>query len=219
MTDRTRCPLCGARRARRACPALDRVICAVCCGTKRLVEIRCPESCVYLRTAEAHPPALVRRRQERDTAFLAAGLAGASDRERARALLVMAALRAAGRPARDERTVLGSRPADRDLAEAVAALAESLEVSARGVIYEAQPAGATARRILATVRERIGPVLERADRLVERELASAARRVERMAREASTTFGGEAAFVEWLERALADEPAGSPASRLIVPPA
>ena len=43
------CPLCGERKAKRACPALNRHICAVCCGTKRLVEINCPADCVYLR--------------------------------------------------------------------------------------------------------------------------------------------------------------------------
>ncbi|MCK7478268.1 MAG: hypothetical protein M0C28_13315 [Candidatus Moduliflexus flocculans] len=36
------CPLCRQRAARRRCPALDRDICAVCCGTKRLAEIRLP---------------------------------------------------------------------------------------------------------------------------------------------------------------------------------
>src|SRR4029079_6022625 len=50
------CPLCGVRRARRGCPALGKQICAVCCGTKRLVEIQCPSDCAYLATAREHPP-------------------------------------------------------------------------------------------------------------------------------------------------------------------
>jgi hypothetical protein len=55
------CPLCGLRRARRACPALGKQICAVCCGTKRLVEIQCPSDCVYLAVSREHPPAAVVR--------------------------------------------------------------------------------------------------------------------------------------------------------------
>ncbi|HXH07043.1 MAG TPA: hypothetical protein VNI83_10680 [Vicinamibacterales bacterium] len=220
VADRTRCPLCGTRRARRACPALGRAICAVCCGTKRLVEIRCPESCSYLRGAEIHPPAPVRRRHERDAAFLAAGLAGAPERERALALVVMAALRTRAEPALDS-AVLGAKRRDRDLADAAGALAETLEVASRGVIYEAQPARPVARQLLTDLRERIDRLLARADRTVERELASAARRVERMARDAAAALGGgDTAFVEFLERVLADERPASPApARLIVPPA
>ena len=47
------CPLCGKRNARRACPALGHLICAVCCGTKRLTEIACPSDCGYLATARS----------------------------------------------------------------------------------------------------------------------------------------------------------------------
>src|SRR5207247_6809666 len=42
------CPLCGTRRARRGCPALSQQICAICCGTKRLVQIQCPSDCTWL---------------------------------------------------------------------------------------------------------------------------------------------------------------------------
>jgi hypothetical protein len=65
------CPLCGTRRARRGCPALDKQICAVCCGTKRLVEIQCPSDCPYLGNAREHPPAAVVRQQQRDMGVLA----------------------------------------------------------------------------------------------------------------------------------------------------
>ena len=49
------CPLCHTRKPRRACPALNQTICAVCCGTKRLIEIQCPDDCVYLTSAREHP--------------------------------------------------------------------------------------------------------------------------------------------------------------------
>src|ERR1700704_4766830 len=60
------CPLCGQRKARRGCPALDKQICAVCCGTKRLVQIECPPDCAYLAVAREHrPPAAARSRAAR----------------------------------------------------------------------------------------------------------------------------------------------------------
>src|SRR5215470_8411305 len=64
------CPLCGVRRARRGCPALDKQICAVCCGTKRLVQIHCPSDCTWLASAREHPPAVVVRRHQRDLGVL-----------------------------------------------------------------------------------------------------------------------------------------------------
>src|ERR1700730_17038820 len=48
------CPLCGERKARRACPALGLQICAVCCGTKRLAQLACPRPCAYLPASPDH---------------------------------------------------------------------------------------------------------------------------------------------------------------------
>src|SRR5438128_11618349 len=60
------CPLCGQRKARRGCPALNQTICAVCCGTKRITEIACPAACGYLASAGEHFAAVVRRQHGRD---------------------------------------------------------------------------------------------------------------------------------------------------------
>jgi hypothetical protein len=64
------CPVCRQRRGRRVCPALNDQICAICCGTKRLVEIRCPSDCPYLATAREHPPAVAVRQQRQDLGLL-----------------------------------------------------------------------------------------------------------------------------------------------------
>src|SRR5262245_65956202 len=64
------CSLCGTGKAKRACPALGRDICPVCCATKRQVEISCPPDCGYLSSARAHPAAVVQRQHERDMRFL-----------------------------------------------------------------------------------------------------------------------------------------------------
>jgi hypothetical protein len=49
-----RCPLCTERSAKRFCPAKQTSICAVCCGTKREVEIDCPSSCAYLKSGRSY---------------------------------------------------------------------------------------------------------------------------------------------------------------------
>ncbi len=44
-----KCVVCGERKGKRACPAKRALICAQCCGEKRVLEIECPESCEYLK--------------------------------------------------------------------------------------------------------------------------------------------------------------------------
>jgi hypothetical protein len=48
------CPLCSNRSGKRYCPAIAEPICAVCCGTKREVEIDCPSSCAYLKASRSY---------------------------------------------------------------------------------------------------------------------------------------------------------------------
>jgi hypothetical protein len=48
------CPLCSDRPGKRYCPAIAEQICAVCCGTKREIEIDCPSSCSYLKASRSY---------------------------------------------------------------------------------------------------------------------------------------------------------------------
>ena len=71
------CPLCSERAAKRYCPAKEVRICAVCCGTKREIEIDCPFDCTYLKAAYSYEaeklvpdPELVSRVQRFDDEFL-----------------------------------------------------------------------------------------------------------------------------------------------------
>ena len=135
-----RCPLCSARPARRSCPALARDICAVCCGTKRLVEIRCPADCPYLASSRTHPPAAVRRQQDHDLALLAPALGGFSE---ARQQLFLFALTLVDR-FRGEGLDAAS---DADAASAAAALAGTYDTASRGLIYEQRPDSIPAQRM------------------------------------------------------------------------
>src|ERR1700674_632571 len=159
------CPLCGVRKAKRACPALGvpsgaaalgappgaRQICAVCCGTKRLVEINCPSDCVYLATARSHPPAVVQRRQERDRAQLLPLLQGLTERQ-ARLFLMFAAL-----VSRHQSDAL-QRLVDDDVAQASEALAATLETAGRGIVYEHRPAALPAERLMTELKTLVAEI-------------------------------------------------------------
>jgi hypothetical protein len=135
-----RCPLCHARPAKRSCPALGRGICPVCCGTKREVEISCPDGCPYLASSRTHPPATVRRQQDYDLAVLTPALAGLSE---ARQQLFLFALTLIDR-FRGDGLDAGD---DADAAAAAAALAGTYETASRGLIYEQRPDSVPAQRM------------------------------------------------------------------------
>jgi hypothetical protein len=48
-----KCVLCDQRKAKRFCPAKNTSICPNCCGEKRVLEIRCPETCEYLKSGRS----------------------------------------------------------------------------------------------------------------------------------------------------------------------
>ena len=125
--DDGRCPLCLKRKGRRACPAKGASICPHCCGTKRRVEIACPDDCVWLG---AHAAAWDGRETEhaRDVRRLAPHLQGLTEAQ-AR-LFFFALVGTTGlRARRPELT-------DRLLHEAVEALAKTVETRERGILYE-----------------------------------------------------------------------------------
>src|SRR4026207_666456 len=123
------CPICHTRKPRRACPALQQTICPICCGTKRLTEIQCPDDCVYLTSAREHPAAVVKRQQEHDFAILLPTLQGLTERQHQLFFLFQSVIA--------RHTPEGfSRLLDDDVAEAAGAGAATLGTGARGVIYE-----------------------------------------------------------------------------------
>ncbi len=48
------CIYCSQAKGKRACPALDSLICSRCCGEHRLVRIECPSECKYLTANEGY---------------------------------------------------------------------------------------------------------------------------------------------------------------------
>ncbi|RPI55030.1 MAG: hypothetical protein EHM55_09110 [Acidobacteria bacterium] len=174
------CPVCNQRKAKRACPALGRQICAVCCGTKRVVEINCPADCGYLSSARHHPPAVVQRQQELDRAMLLPLLQDLSERQ-ARLFLMLAALTSRHQPEAFQSLV------DDDIAQAAAALASTLETAGRGIVYEHRPSSLVASRLMDELKGMVDEVVKNAGSALERDAAIALRRIEHAAKAMSAS--------------------------------
>jgi hypothetical protein len=191
------CPLCGARKARRACPGVGQAICAICCGTKRLVEIQCPPTCGYLQAARAHPAAVEQRQRELDVSVIAPLLRDLTERQQQLFFLLLGVTR---RQADD-----ALRPLlDADVADAASALAATYETSARGVIYEHQTRSLPAQRLLGNLQAALADLgRDGRERLVEREAPHALRAIERGVRTVSALPGaGRTAYLELVGRVL-----------------
>jgi hypothetical protein len=207
------CRLCGKRPARRACPALGHDICSVCCGTKRLVEIRCPPDCPYLVSARDHPPAAAVRQHQRDVAFVVEVVRGLNDRQ-SRIFLLVAAFLARYKAPELQPLV------DDDVAEAAAALAATFETASRGVIYEHQAASPPAERLLAALHGALEEAGREQGAAFERDCAAVLRRVQETVAGLHTREPGHRrAFLEILDRIIRKEPDAPAADgpRLIVP--
>ena len=211
------CPVCHQRKAKRACPALGKQICAVCCGTKRLTEIACPPDCGYLSTARMHPPAVVQRQREMDRAMLVSILEGLSERQ-ARLFVTLSAVAAGHRSDALHKLV------DEDIAQASSALASTLETAAKGIVYEHQPSSLVAARLMVELRGVVDEVVKNASSALERDAAVALRRLEQAATMMVSVRPNANELQLFLSRVLAP-PAGpeepeapsAPASSLIIP--
>lgn len=193
------CPVCGHRKAKRACPAIGKPICAVCCGTKRLVEISCPPDCGYLASSRSHPPAIVQRQQEMDRAMVLPLLQDLSERQ-ARVFLMLAAA-----TARHQSEML-QKLVDEDIAQAAGALAATLETAGRGIVYEHQPASLPAARLMAELRTLLDEMSKNAGSVLHRDAVIALRRIEHAARMMATASANTNEFQQLLGRVLAPAP-------------
>lgn len=213
----TLCPLCRKRPARRSCPAKQALICPVCCGTKRLIEIDCPRDCVYLKTAERHPPAVTVKQDRHDISTLNETVAGLSAPQ-LEVLFMLHGLIAEFRSP----VGLGSL-LDADVAEAVAVQAGNHETAANGVIYDRTSTNPMAEGLRRAIDAFTVETRERGGTRAERELAEVLRAIERGARHEAAGLDGDRGYLELMARLLRDSPfrrASPPAhagSTLILP--
>jgi hypothetical protein len=218
------CPLCRQRAARRACPALGRQICSVCCGTKRLAEIACPPDCGYLAAAQTHPAAVVRRQQQRDLVFMTALMKGLTPRQKD---IAWATLGLVSRFNADPLL----RLSDEDVADMASSLAATMETASRGVIYEHRPRSVMAQRLSTDVRVFLDQGREQSGAGFDRDATAALMRIGGTFRDAAKLLGGDApsvclATITRLMRSAetvpgpqpaGDSPIAAPGPSLIIP--
>jgi hypothetical protein len=196
------CPSCSQRKGRRHCPALGREICPICCGTKRLTEIACPDTCVHLAAAHAHPAAVVRKQQEKDVAALMPGIRHLTERQYQLFFLFQTLI------ARHKPEGL-SRLLDADVAEAAASSAATLETAARGVIYEHTAPSVPAQRLAADIRAMLSEMRQAGAAVFDREAAIVLRAIEQGARAAGAGTG----YLELIGRILQLNRTSTPVNR------
>jgi hypothetical protein len=210
------CPECGRRKGRRDCPALGKTICPVCCGTKRLTEIACPATCVYLASAREHPAAVVKRQQDRDVAVLLPTIRNLTERQYQLFFLFQTVI------ARHKPEGFG-RLVDADVAEAAAAQAATLETSSRGVIYEHAATSVMAQRLANELKAMLEEMRRQGATVYDGEAAIVLRAIEEGARTTGKAGGAEIAYLALMARLLqvggaeTTQAPSKPASSLILP--
>jgi hypothetical protein len=211
------CPVCGQRKARRDCPALGKTICPVCCGTKRLVEIRCPSDCGYLNSSREHPAAVVRRQRDRDVARLVPTIQQLTERQNQLFFLLQTVV-TRHKPEGFARLV------DDDVADAAATLAATFETSTRGVIYEHTAQSPVAQALVRELTTLVAQIREQGGTVYDHEVGTTLRAIEKGARSLRQPGEGDSVYLELMTRLLqnvqapeAAEQSAQPASSLIIP--
>jgi hypothetical protein len=122
------CWSCGRVKGKRACPARGgELICSRCCGTKRRVEIHCPEDCAYLRGADAQ---WTSESQQKDEARFLSHFLDLDERRAGFAIFFHHLIFQAARPI--------AALADDELASVLETASKTLETRGKGVLYSHQ---------------------------------------------------------------------------------
>ena len=208
------CPICRKRPVKRACPARGDQICAVCCATKRLVEIACPDDCRHLEAAQRHPAAVVKKQIDADVTVLMSTIGRLSEQQLQLFFLMQS-------------MVLSYKPeglarlTDDDVALASGALARSLETASKGVIFEETTGSVVAEGLRHALKTVIDEVTKGGGSRVEREVAVVLRGMERGARhEGNIIPTGDTSYLDLVARVFQQRPQKTqePSKPLIVLP-
>ncbi|MBM3807011.1 MAG: hypothetical protein FJW22_02335 [Acidimicrobiia bacterium] len=182
------------------CPAKREEICTVCCATKRLAEIACPEDCRYLQTAQRHPPAVVKKQIDHDVTVLMASIGRLSEPQLQVFFLVQSMVLA-------YRPEGLSRLTDSDVALAAGALAASFETASKGVIFEEATSSVPAEDLRKTLKPVLEEITRNGGSRAQREVAVVMRAIERGAKhEGGFIPDGETVYLELVGRVFQQRP-------------
>jgi len=124
-----KCVACSERKGKRSCPASGALICTKCCGEKRILEIDCPESCEYLKEGRAREASANYSRHLRPSDPVKAARYQRVIEELGEVLANLEFVVAQEK--RSSRYLT-----DRDAAEAVDLLLQTLRTEDKGILYE-----------------------------------------------------------------------------------
>lgn len=207
------CPLCSARAGKRYCPAKEVHICAVCCGTKREVEIDCPSTCVHLKAGRSYEaekrvpdPELAAKIEKYDQDFLY-GFSPILD--------------AISRAVVEER-FQSPWLVDNDVVEVYKALGATMKTLSSGIYYESLPEGPVRislfRRLKSLVDELMQPNSDAGRRALKvSEAADVLDFLTFAAQVNSSVRPKSRRYLDWLTNMTGASPAAEQSSGLILP--
>jgi hypothetical protein len=123
-----KCILCNQRKSKRFCPAKNHQICPQCCGEKRVLEIDCPESCVYLKTG--------REREVEDYKKHLNGMSWAAAEKNRKVLMERQEIVAHLEYVLSQERRRSRYLTDKEVKQAVDILLENYRTEQKGVLYE-----------------------------------------------------------------------------------
>lgn len=186
----------------------------MCCATKRLVEIACPDDCRYLEAAQRHPAAAVKRQIDIDLSRLMTTVGRLSEPQLQLFFLLQS-------------MVLAHKPeglaglTDADVALAAGALAGALESASKGVIFEEATPSVVAEGLRRALKPVVEEITKSGGSRAEREVAGVLRGIERGARhDGGHIPDGATSYLDLVARVFQQRPTGAaePAKPLIVLP-
>ena len=143
------CAICGVRKEKRFCPAVQGRICAQCCGEQREVTLDCPSECPYLQQARQHEKPRDLAKLDREAMFPGVEIGEQFLYEQEH--LIMGLSFALARSARVNRSLQ-----DRDLIAALSSLSGSYQTLVRsGLIYEQPNTNVAQQAVVADVESMI----------------------------------------------------------------
>jgi hypothetical protein len=141
------CKICGERRAKRACPAVEGDICPICCGTQREVSLSCPLSCTFLREAHKHEKTVAVAEADVSDRDIEVSEDFLHNHEELMLFCMLSLLQAALRT---------PGAVDSDLVEALAAVIKTHRTAQSGLLYESHPENTIAAGVQRVFLEFIG---------------------------------------------------------------
>src|SRR5579885_1132031 len=132
------CKICGKRRARRPCPAVQGDICTVCCGAEREVSLSCPLDCEYLQEAHRREKPVPLSANEISNPDIRVTEEFVAAREELLLFCIYSLVQAA---------IATSGTIDTDVMQALEALIQTHRTRETGLVYETRPESAVAAAV------------------------------------------------------------------------